>query len=156
MQKASNINKALKLTKQQFYPSIKRLQNKGIVHSTMERPARFNVIPFEKVLDLFIQAKIEEASSLKSKKAEILENWKNLRLEDDTFAKFTVIEGRSFIYSKIYQMIQETKNDLDSITSIPVLAQANQRDIFYRYSICDLLELIFKNIVFIFLNDLVS
>ena len=57
-QRASNICRALKLTKQQFYPAIKRLQSKCVVSSTMEHPARFNVLPFEKVLDLFIKAKI--------------------------------------------------------------------------------------------------
>ena len=101
-EKACNIIKALKLTKQQFYPSVKRLQSKGIVNSTIERPARFSVISFEKFIDLFIEAKIEEARSLRRSKAEILQNWHNLRLEDDASAKFTVIEGRSFIYSKIY------------------------------------------------------
>ncbi len=52
MQKASDVCKALGLTKQQLYPSIKRLQNKGIVTSIIEHPARFSVMPFEKVLDL--------------------------------------------------------------------------------------------------------
>ena len=129
-EKACNIIKALKLTKQQFYPSVKRLQSKGIVNSTIERPARFSVISFEKFIDLFIEAKIEEARSLRRSKAEILQNWHNLRLEDDASAKFTVIEGRSFIYSKIYQMIQETKDSLIAVTTVPAMAQANQRDVF--------------------------
>ena len=130
MQKAIDICKALKLTKQQLYPSLKRLQSKGIVSSTIEHPARFNSLPFEKVLDLFIKAKIEETRNLQQSKAEILSNWQNLKLEDDTSAKFTVIEGRSYIYSKIQQMIQETRKQVLSITTVPTLTQADQRDIF--------------------------
>jgi sugar-specific transcriptional regulator TrmB len=130
MQKASNINKALKLTKQQFYPSIRRMESKGIVNSTIEHPARFSAIPFEKLLDLFIKEKIEETRSLKQRKAEILANWHSLKMEEDTSAKFTVIEGRNFIYSKIYQMLQESTSRFLAITTLPVLVQADQRDIF--------------------------
>ena len=128
--KASDICKALKLTKQQFYPSIKQLQGQGIVNSTIEHPARFSVMPFEKVLDLFIEAKMEEAERLQQSKEAILSNWQSLKLEDDTTAKFTVIQGRTFIYTKIQQMIQETRSQISAITTFPVLAQANERDIF--------------------------
>jgi sugar-specific transcriptional regulator TrmB len=130
LQKASDVCKALKLTKQQLYPSIKRLQSKGIVSSTMQHPARFSAMPFEKVLDLFIKEKIEETKRLEQSKAEILSNWKDLKLEDDTLTKFMVIEGRTFIYSKIQQMIQETKKQVLAITTVPALAQADQRGIF--------------------------
>jgi sugar-specific transcriptional regulator TrmB len=130
MQKARDIYKATKLTKQQLYPSLKRLQSKGVVNSTFEHPARFNAIPFERVLDIFIKAKIEETRNLQKSKTEILANWKNLKIEDDTSAKFTVIEGRTFIYSKIQQMIQEANEQLKAITTVPTLLQADQRDIF--------------------------
>lgn len=130
MQKANDIIKAVKLTKQQLYPSLKRLQSKGIVSSTIEHPARFSAIPFEKVLDLFIKAKMEETRSLQQSKAEILSNWQDLKLEDGTSAKFTVIEGRTFIYSKIQQMIQETTKQVLALTTVPALSQADQRGIF--------------------------
>jgi HTH-type transcriptional regulator, sugar sensing transcriptional regulator len=128
--KASDVCKTLKLTRQQFYPSIKQLQSKGIVNTTIERPARFSVIPFEQVLDVYIKDKMDEAQSLQLRKKDILANWQNLKLEDDLPAKFTVIEGRNFIYTKIQQMIQETRNQILVITTVPVLAQANERDIF--------------------------
>jgi sugar-specific transcriptional regulator TrmB len=131
-QKAFDLCTALKLTRQQFYPSIKRLQSKGIVNSTMEHPARFSAIPFEKVLDTFIKAKIEETKKLQQSKAEILSNWQSLKLEDKTSAKFTVIEGRAFIFSKIQQMIQETSRQVLAIATVPSLAQADQRGIFDR------------------------
>jgi sugar-specific transcriptional regulator TrmB len=130
MQKACDINTALKLTKQQFYPSIKRLQSKGIVNSTMEHPARFSAMPFEKVLDFFIRTKNEETRRLEQSKSEILSNWQNLKLDDDSSAKFTVIEGRTFIYSKIQQMLQEATIQVLAITTVPALAQANHNDVF--------------------------
>jgi sugar-specific transcriptional regulator TrmB len=44
----------------------------------------------------------------------------------DRSAKFTVIEGRKFVYSKIQQMVQETKNQLSIITTVPSLVRADQ------------------------------
>ena len=129
MKKARDIIRALKLTKQQFYPTVKQLKSKGIVTSTLEHPARFSVIPFEKVLDMLIKEKMQEAQRLQQSKEAILSNWQNLKFEDDTIARFTVIEGRSYIYSKIQQMIQETKNQILTITTIPTLIQTDQRDI---------------------------
>ncbi len=130
IRKASDICKGLKLEKQQLYPSLKRLQSKGTVSSTLEHPARFSALPFEKVLDFFIKAKIEETRNLQQRKVEILSNWESLKLEDDKSTKFTVIEGRTFIYSKIQQMLQEATIQVLAITTVPTLAQAEYRDIF--------------------------
>ena len=49
LQKGRDISRALKMGKQQLYPCLKNLQSKGIVSVTLEHPARFNAVPFEKV-----------------------------------------------------------------------------------------------------------
>ena len=69
---AQEIIRALKMKKQQLYPSIKSLQNKAIVESSLDRPARFSSIPFEKVMDLFARAKMEEAKTIQQNKEKIL------------------------------------------------------------------------------------
>jgi len=129
-QKGRDIRKALKITKQQLYPSLKNLQNKGIVSSTLEHPARFSAIPFEKVLDLFIKAKMEETQRLQYSKEEILSKWQDFGIAETDTSRFTVIEGRSYIFSKIQQMIQETKNQISTITTVPSLVQADQFGLF--------------------------
>ena len=130
-QKALDIRIALKLTKEQVYTSLKNMKSKGIISSTIEHPARFSALPFEKVLDLFIKAKVEETRSLQQTKDEILSNWESLKIaEKDTSGKFTVIQGRAFIFSKIQQMIQETGKQVLTIIAVPTLAQADQRGIF--------------------------
>ena len=48
--KAKDIISYLKSSKQQVYPALKHLQNKGIVYATLEYPAKFSAIPFEKTL----------------------------------------------------------------------------------------------------------
>lgn len=129
-QKGRDICKALKITKQQLYPSLKNLKKMGIVSSTLEHPARFSAIPFEKVLDLFIKAKMEETQRLQKSKDEILSKWQALEIAEIDTSRFTVIEGRSYIFSKIQQMMQETKNQISTITTVPSLVQADQYGLF--------------------------
>ena len=129
-QKGIDIRKALKITKQQLYPSLKNLQERGIVSTTFEHPARFTATPFEKVLDLFIKAKIEETQRLQKSKAEILSKWKTINITETDTSRFMVIEGRNYIFSKIQQMMQETKNHISTITTVPSLVQADQLGFF--------------------------
>ncbi len=49
-QKTKDISHALKMSKQRLYLILKNLQSKGVVHATIEHPAKFSAIPFERVL----------------------------------------------------------------------------------------------------------
>lgn len=127
-QKAKDIAQSLKLIKQQVYPTLKKLQSKGIVTSTLERPARFSAVPFKKMLDLYVKAKMEEAQSVQRNMEELIVDWESIKIGEkkDSTPKFTVIEGRNYIYSRLKQMVQETKNHLSIITSVPNLLHADQ------------------------------
>jgi sugar-specific transcriptional regulator TrmB len=130
--KARDATKALKIPKQRLYPIIKNLQSKGIVNSTLERPARFSAVEFEKVLDLFLKAKMEQAQRMRQNMDELLSDWKSIVIaeSDSAPAKFTVIEGRAYVYSKIQQMIQETKEQMSFVATVPSLARADQFGLF--------------------------
>jgi sugar-specific transcriptional regulator TrmB len=131
-QKAGDTAKALKLVKQQLYPTLKRLQRKGIVTSTLEHPARFSVLSFDKVLDLFVKAKMDEVQLVQRNKDELISDWQNISIgeKSDTTPRFAVIEGRNYVYSKIQQMIKETKDQLAIIATVPDLARADQFGVF--------------------------
>jgi sugar-specific transcriptional regulator TrmB len=150
-QKASTICNSLKLTKQQLYPCLKKLQSKGIANSTIEHPARFSAISFERMLDLFIKARMEEAQSIRQNKQEILDNWQSLKIgETEGTSKFTVIEGRKYIYSRIQQMIQEATCQLSAISSVAGLVRADQFGIFNP----DFVQTVKKPLQFRFLTEL--
>jgi sugar-specific transcriptional regulator TrmB len=70
--------------KQQLYPCLKSLQSKGIVTATRKRPAIFYALPFEKVLDLFIKANIEEAQQTKQNMEKLLSIWQFIIRKDAT------------------------------------------------------------------------
>jgi len=127
-QEAKTIVKALEIPKQSLYPILKTLQGKGLANTTLEHPTKFSAVPFEKVLDLFIKAKMEEAQRIKKGKNEILSDWNSFAIKEssDQSAKFTVLEGKNYIYPKLRQMIEETKNKLSIISPVLGLIRPDQ------------------------------
>lgn len=75
-QPGRHIAESLALYKQQLYRSLKRLQKKGVVHTFLERPARFSAVSLEKVLDFLIEAKKEQALALQESREELLSGWR--------------------------------------------------------------------------------
>jgi sugar-specific transcriptional regulator TrmB len=129
--KVSELVQALKIPKQQLYTILKNLQSKGTVNATLEHPARFSTEPFEKVLDLFVKAKIEEAQRIQGNKNEILTEWQSIKIEEDkgNLSTFKVLEGSNFIYSKLKQMREEAKAQLSIVVTISDLIRINQNEV---------------------------
>ncbi len=134
--RAREISRTFKTSKPQLYRSLKNLESKGIVSVTLEHPAKFLALPFEKSLDLLAKAKMkkamEEAQQIQENKSAILANWQKLDLGNhgDAPSKFMVIEGRNTIYSKIQQMIQETNTQFSAMTTAPGMLRADQFGLF--------------------------
>jgi len=127
-QKAGDLARCLKMPKQSIYFIIKNLQSDGIVASTVERPAKFSAAPFEKVLDLFVNAKMEEAKQIQRNKDEILSDWQSIALTetDEDTPKFAVLKGKNAIYSKIQEMVEQTEKNFVAMITLPNLLRANQ------------------------------
>ncbi len=119
---------SLRINKAQLYRSLKNLQSKGIVESTLEYPARFSAISFDKVLDLFIKAKKDETKKMEENRETILSHWKSLAVDETPLLsdKFMVIEGENYIYSKIGQMLKGSKEQILASTSGLGIIQAEK------------------------------
>jgi sugar-specific transcriptional regulator TrmB len=130
--KASEITSALKMKRQQLYLVIKRLESKAIVNTTIDRPAKFAAVPFEKVLDSIAKAKFEEAKIIEANKGNLLSDWESIALPEveENASKFTVIKGRNHVYSKIQQMIEETRNHFSIMSNFSGLLRAEQFGVF--------------------------
>jgi len=116
------------MKKQQLYPLIRSLQSRAIVESSLDRPAIYTAVAFEKVLDLFAKTKIEEAKIIQQSKEEILFDWKSINLPEVKSASsfFNVIQGKKIIYSKIQQMIQETNSQFSVIMDLSSIIRSEQ------------------------------
>jgi sugar-specific transcriptional regulator TrmB len=130
--KGGEIAKSLRMHKAQVYRSLKSLQDKSIVESTLESPIRFTALSFENVLDFFAKVKREEAALIDGTKQELIKSWNKIsKLKPELpLEKFTVIKGNQKINSKTLLMIKETKTNLSIITTIPELVHAEQMGLF--------------------------
>jgi sugar-specific transcriptional regulator TrmB len=81
--KISEIAAALELYRRRLHRILKKLQSKGIIRSSQKCPDTFLAVSFDKVLDIFIKANIEEAKSLMQNKKELLSSWRSITEKDD-------------------------------------------------------------------------
>jgi sugar-specific transcriptional regulator TrmB len=132
--KGGEIAKLTKTQKAQTYRMLKSLQSKGLVETTLESPARFAAVQFEKFIDLNIKTKQEEALLLEKTKSELLEHWR--KTDTRSFGseleieKFAAIEGKQKIYPKIAQMVREAKDRFSAMINIDELARADRYGLF--------------------------
>jgi sugar-specific transcriptional regulator TrmB len=118
------------------YRILKSLQTKGLVETTLESPARFLAVPFETFLDLNIKAKRDEAALIEKSKKDLLVDWDKISKtgHEPALEKFSVIEGRNKIKSKLQQLITEAKEQLSALIAPVDLEFANQFGVFEAFT----------------------
>lgn len=101
------------------YRTFKKLQEKGFIEATLERPTRFTVVPFEGLLESFINAKMTEISNLNEQKESLLASWRATSAPESEFtlAKFLVISGKKKIHSKMLSMVEESQREVLVLTT---------------------------------------
>jgi len=130
--KGAELTKGLKMQKQLLYRSLKNLQSKGLVNVTLEYPARFMTLPFDKVIDVFVSAKMTEAQAIQHRKEDILAIWQTISVDEkiDASPKFSVLEGRKYIYSRIREIIKQSKTEVATISTVAGLVRADSSGLF--------------------------
>src|SRR5512135_1066922 len=77
--KTGEISKQTKINKGEIYRILKALEEKGVVESTLDSPARYSAVTFDKILDATIRAKREEATNIEKAKNELLDYWQGIQ-----------------------------------------------------------------------------
>jgi sugar-specific transcriptional regulator TrmB/CBS domain-containing protein len=132
VQSTSFVAKRLKMERVQAYRTFKKLQEKGFIEATLERPTRFTIVPFEVLLETFINAKKNEIASLNEQKENLMAAWKTMSAPESEYpvAKFSVISGKKKIYSKMLSMINKSKKNVLILTTGLGLIQEDTAGIF--------------------------
>jgi len=119
IQKARDISSSLKMHKAQVYRILKDLEKRGMVEQTLESPSRFTAISFEKLLDVIIRGKREEANSLEDMKDDLMVYLRSIVVDEPSTLteKVMVLEGRSNVYSKILELLEETEKEFLLLTT---------------------------------------
>lgn len=130
--KGTEIAKLIKKDKGQVFYLLKRLQAKGFVESTLDYPTRYTVIPFENILDSLIKTRQREVTFIQEAKKDLLDYLKKKHQTklQPSLEKFAVIKGNKRIYSKIKQIVDDTRRQLSVIATVPSLLHADQLGIF--------------------------
>ena len=83
----------------QAYRTFKKLQEKGFIEATLERPTRFTIVSFEALVDQFINAKKNEVTNLTDQKLSLLTAWQSISAPESEYpvAKFSIITGKKKI-----------------------------------------------------------
>jgi sugar-specific transcriptional regulator TrmB/CBS domain-containing protein len=118
-QSTSFVAKRLKMERVQAYRTFKKLQEKGFIEATLERPTRFTVVPFSNLLESFIEAKKVEVENLSEQKDSLMASWRTVSSPESDYAvaKFSVISGKKKIHSKMLTMIDESQKDICVLTT---------------------------------------
>jgi len=132
IQSTSFVAKRLKMERVQAYRTFKKLQEKGFIEATLERPTRFTIVSFETLLDAFINSKKSEVDKLNEERGKIMSTWQNISAPESNYpvAKFSVISGKKKIHAKMQNMIEEAKKEVLILTTSTGLIQEDLAGIF--------------------------
>jgi len=132
VQSTSFVAKRLKMERVQAYRTFKKLQEKGFIEATLERPTRFTIVPFSALVDNFISTKKNEVTALNEQKQNLLTAWQSLSAPESEYpvAKFSIITGKKKIHSKMISMIEESKSEVIVLTTALGLIQEDIAGIF--------------------------
>lgn len=132
VQSTSLVAKRLKMERVQAYRTFKKLLEKGFIEATLERPTRFTIVPFETLLETYINAKKSEIVSFNEQKDHLLTSWQSMSAPESEYpiAKFSVITGKKKIHSKMLNMIRESEKNVLLLTTRLGLVQEDIAGIF--------------------------
>jgi Predicted transcriptional regulators len=132
VQSTSFVAKRLKMERVQAYRTFKKLQEKGFIEATLERPTRFTIVPFSALVDNYITAKKNEVVNLNDQKQNLLTAWQSISAPESEYpvAKFSIITGKKKIHSKMLNMIEESKSEVIVLTTSLGLIQEDIAGIF--------------------------
>ena len=119
VQSTTFVAKRLKMERVQAYRTFKKLQEKDFIEATLERPTRFTVVPFEGLLESFINAKKSEVANFNEQKESLVSSWRAVSAPESEYsvAKFSVILGKKKIHSKMLNMVEESKKGVLVLTT---------------------------------------
>jgi sugar-specific transcriptional regulator TrmB/predicted transcriptional regulator len=132
VQSTSFVAKRLKMERVQAYRTFKKLQEKGFIEATLERPTRFTIVAFEALVDNFINTKKNEVVNLSDQKQNLLTAWQSISAPESEYpvAKYSIITGKKKIHSKMLNMIEESKSEVIVLTTAMGLIQEDIAGIF--------------------------
>jgi sugar-specific transcriptional regulator TrmB len=117
--KVSDLAEALKLHRNDVYRTAERLMQRGLIETTVERPARYVAIDPQKVFDSEITTRLKAIDSLKRSREEISSLLLQLHMTapQPSRGTYKVVQGRPEIHAMRTRLVSEAKTSIEWATS---------------------------------------
>lgn len=104
------------------YRLSEKLQNKGMVHKTLQNPARFNAVPIKEIIDFNIEKKKNELKEMNEEKngEEILKLLQNVDVHTTDDVSSMNISGHDNYIAFATKIIRESKQCMLLISNLTV------------------------------------
>ena len=101
------------------YRSLNKLRNMGVISTTFSNPTIVNAIEPSEALTSVIQKKEDEIITLQKLSRSLVQELKNYEREatPTDLSSFSIVQGRSNIYTRIGKLIQESTEKLFLVTT---------------------------------------
>jgi sugar-specific transcriptional regulator TrmB len=76
--KAEDVASRFEFPKQKVYSYLKELHRHKAVYAIRSRPAKYYALPFEQMIDLYANSRIDEAQTIQKNKEKLLKQWQTM------------------------------------------------------------------------------
>ncbi len=130
--KASEVARATQINRTETYRTIRNLQRRGLVEATLERPVRFQSVPFDKCLKALIDERKAKVRILEQRGEDLCHQFEDIRVEpvSQEVERFQVVEGRLRIEQRLHGMYAQALKSVMTVLSPSEVIRADTSDLF--------------------------
>jgi sugar-specific transcriptional regulator TrmB len=131
---ASEIGRSLGISRTEVYNILTSLQNKGIIEASLDRPAKFSAVGFERALDILIDAERRKVMAMEKSKEELMEVWKTVQVPSvlEERERLQLLKGMEQIYARFSDMLSEAKEEVNIVAFGADLVRAYNAGVLYK------------------------
>jgi len=124
--RASEVARAVQINRTETYRTIRNLQRRGLVEATLERPVRFQSVPFDKCLQILIDERKAKLRILQERGEDLRQQFEGIRIEPVAreVERFQVVEGRIRIEQRLHSMYAQARKSVLTVLSSSEVVRA--------------------------------
>jgi len=130
--KASEVARAVQINRTETYRTIRNLQRRGLVEATLERPVRFQSMPFDRCLRILIDERKAKLRILEQRGEALRRQFADVRVEpvSQEVERFQVVQGRLRIEQRLHGMYGQAQKSVMTVLSPSEVIRADTSDLF--------------------------
>ncbi|MGQ9479165.1 MAG: TrmB family transcriptional regulator [Thermoproteota archaeon] len=131
---ASELGRSLGISRTEVYNILTSLQNKGVIDASLDRPARFSTMSFDKALEILIEAEKKRIAMMENSKEELMKIWKAVHVPPppEEREKLQLLKGTEQIYARFSDMLGEAEEEVNIVAFGMDLVRAYNAGILHK------------------------